>query len=238
MGNSKSSAKASKSGHKSPTTKAAFKAAIKGLKAKLGPAKKTGPVPPTKPAAAPVAAKPQGKANGHAPVPTKVTPPVRPTPTVSAAAPKPVGSKKGGTKPMKTTLSPMFGNRGSSVPVANTLAGANDEVCREVACEGLATTGGYCRMHYIKNWKKIKVKEVILKEGKLTHYIAELVAKYPEKYIDAIRDDLSSEKEFAKVIHDLDLDESVDDFEGDGESMDGVIDSIKREFEDEGEGGF
>lgn len=113
-----------------------------------------------------------------------------------------------------------------------------EAVCREVACEGLSTTAGYCRLHYIKNWKKIKRKELILKEGKLNQYIEELVAKYPDKYIEAIRQDLASDKDFAKVIYDLDLDESVDDFDVEGESADALIDTIKRDFDDEGEGGF
>lgn len=111
-----------------------------------------------------------------------------------------------------------------------------EAVCREVACEGLSTTGGYCRLHYIKNWKKIKRKELILKEGKLNQYIEELVVKYPDKYIEAIRQDLAGDKEFAKVIYDLDLDESVDDFDVEGDSADGLIDSIKRDFDDEGDG--
>lgn len=109
-----------------------------------------------------------------------------------------------------------------------------EAVCREVACEGLATTGGYCRLHYIKNWKKIKRKEVILREKKLNQYIEELVAKYPDKYIEAIRQDLVSDKDFAKVIYDLDLDEGVEDFDMEGgESVDSLIDSIKRDFDDE-----
>lgn len=111
-----------------------------------------------------------------------------------------------------------------------------DTVCREVACEGLATSGGYCRLHYIKNWKKIKRKEVILKEKKLNQYIEELVVKYPDKYIEAIRQDLANDKDFAKVIYDLDLDEGVDDFDVEGgDSVDSLIDTIKRDFEDEGD---
>ncbi|OFZ54446.1 MAG: hypothetical protein A2428_01695 [Bdellovibrionales bacterium RIFOXYC1_FULL_54_43] len=111
----------------------------------------------------------------------------------------------------------------------------NGDVCREVACEGLATAAGYCRLHYIKNWKKVKRKELILKEKKLNQYIEELVAKYPDKYIEAIRQDLANDKDFAKVIYDLDLDESVDDFDVEGENVDSLIDNIKRDFEDEGE---
>jgi len=116
---------------------------------------------------------------------------------------------------------------------------AGDQVCREVACEGLATTTGYCRLHYIKNWRKIKRKELILKEGKLNQYIEELVAKYPEKYIDAIKQDLASEKEFSKIIYDLDLDGSVDEFDIEGENDEDIIDDIKREIDDDSEpGGF
>ncbi len=111
-----------------------------------------------------------------------------------------------------------------------------ETVCREVACEGLATSGGYCRLHYIKNWKKIKRKEVILREKKLNQYIEELVVKYPDKYIEAIRQDLANDKDFAKVIYDLDLDEAVDDFDVEGgDSVDSLIDTIKRDFEDDGD---
>jgi hypothetical protein len=114
--------------------------------------------------------------------------------------------------------------------------GVVETVCREVACEGLATSGGYCRLHYIKNWKKIKRKEAILHEKKLDQYIEELVAKYPDKYIEAIRQDLANDKDFAKVIHDLDLDEGADDFDVEGgESMDSLIDTIKRDFDDDGD---
>lgn len=130
----------------------------------------------------------------------------------------------------------------SRVGVSASLRGnyleAGESVCREVACEGLATSAGYCRLHYIKNWKKIKRKEVILREGKLNQYIEELVAKYPDKYIEAIRHDLASDKDFAKVIYDLDLDESLDEFDTDGENSDHIIDSIKRDFDDDGDSGF
>jgi hypothetical protein len=115
------------------------------------------------------------------------------------------------------------------------LLGNPDGACREIACENQATTAGYCRAHYIKNWKKIKHKEQILREGRLNQYLDELIAKYPDKYIEAIKQDLASEKDFAKVITDLDLDETSDDFDVDQEPMENIIDTIKRDFEDEGE---
>lgn len=154
--------------------------------------------------------------------------------TAPASAPAAATKKKseGSHKPALTR------SRTVSVSASRMTIETSEAVCREVACEGLATTGGYCRLHYIKNWRKIKRKELILKEGKLNQYIEELVAKYPDKYIEAIRQDLGNDKDFAKVIYDLDLDESIEDFDVEGESIDGVIDTIKRDFDDEGDSGF
>jgi hypothetical protein len=155
---------------------------------------------------------------------------------------KPASPARGGKK--KQVLSaPQLALQSATANIRASRGGGprreeSSEVCREVACEGLSTTAGYCRLHYIKNWKKIKRKEVILKEGKLNQYIEELVLKYPDKYIEAIRQDLASDKDFAKVIYDLDLDEGTDEFDPEGESMDAVIDTIKRDFDDEGDTGF
>ncbi|MBC7387374.1 MAG: hypothetical protein H7301_14575 [Cryobacterium sp.] len=107
-----------------------------------------------------------------------------------------------------------------------------EDMCREIACESSSTTAGYCRLHYIKNWKKIKRKELILKEKKLNQYIEELVSKYPDKYIEAIKLDLTDEKAFSKVIYDLELDENVDEAPNEDEADESIIDNIKREFDD------
>lgn len=114
---------------------------------------------------------------------------------------------------------------------------AGEKLCREAGCENIATTKGYCRLDYIKNWKKIKRKEMILKEGKLNQYIEELVSKYPDKYIDIIRQDLSTEVNFTKIIHDLELDESIDDLDYDGDSIDSLIGSIGGKGSEDGDEG-
>ncbi len=138
---------------------------------------------------------------------------------------KPLLKTKGGSAGSGAAIKSVKGAVGAD--------GHYEKHCRENGCENLATTKGYCRLDYIKNWKKIKRKEMILKEGKLNQYIEELVGKYPDKYIDVIRQDLSSEVNFNKVIHDLELDESIDDLDYDGDSIDSLIGSIKKE-----EGGF
>lgn len=223
-----------KAAAKAPAPKAATKAAPqKNGKAATKAAPKAAKAPvkaPVKPAAA--APAPKGKAAAKAaPAPAK---------KVEVAPPKGAkGKAAAAPAPAKTAPAP------AAVPAKAAkgkgrlaVGGAKIEVeavCREVACEGLSTTAGYCRLHYIKNWKKIQRKQLILKEGKLNQYIEELVLKYPDKYIEAIRQDLANDKDFAKVIYDLDLDESVDDFDVEGENLDSVIDTIKREFDDEGE---
>lgn len=91
-------------------------------------------------------------------------------------------------------------------------------------------------MHYIKNWSKIQRKAAILKERKLNQFIEELVLKYPDKYLEAIRQDLDNDHDFAKVVSDLELDEGADEFEADTDE-EAVIEDIRRDFGGEEGGG-
>lgn len=89
----------------------------------------------------------------------------------------------------------------------------NDE-CIEKGCDNIRTTQSYCRLHYLRNWKTVQKKRDILKEGKLQEYIEELISKYPPKYIEALLSDLSDDKEFYKVLNELNI-TSEFDFEED-----------------------
>lgn len=204
---------------KKPKSSAKAKAAPKKgaqPKAKVVAKTKAAAVKPVAAKTAPLAKLVNTKAPASAPVLTKGKP-VKAPPVVESS----------GKKQLKRT------GRSVARAMAHSAEAAGYNICREIACESSASSGGYCRLHYIKNWKKIKRKELILKEGKLNQYIEELVAKYPDKYIEAIKQDLSSDKEFGKVVHDLELEEGIDDFEGDGENVEAIIDGIKREYDDE-----
>jgi hypothetical protein len=85
--------------------------------------------------------------------------------------------------------------------------------CRVRDCDQLASVDSYCRYHYLLFWKKIQVRKKILTEGKLERYIEELTARYPDKFLDMLRKDLRSEKEFLVAIQELEIDESA--IEGD-----------------------
>jgi uncharacterized protein YihD (DUF1040 family) len=229
-----------KSGKK-PQVKAAPKAASK---AAAKPSKAPAPAPKKleaakKPLPAVAAKKDSGKS---AKLPKEVaveTKKITPAPVANVVLAK---GKVPPTKPAATMAAAVLTKgKGKAEPKAKAgkmtaaqLAEHLEKMCRETGCENLSSTKGYCRLDYIKNWKKIKRKEMILKEGKLNQYIEELVNKYPEKYIDVIRQDLSTEVNFNKVIHDLELDESIDDLDYDGDSIDALIGGIKKEAEDFG----
>ena len=113
--------------------------------------------------------------------------------------------------------------------------------CREPGCDHDFSLMGYCRLHYIKNWRRIKRKEGILASGQLNNYVEELVNKYPDKYLDVIRQDLATEKEWGKVVVDLELD-GTDDESGGDEEIDAAAEGVRPtagaargEFDDEGD---
>jgi hypothetical protein len=118
----------------------------------------------------------------------------------------------------------------------------NDE-CIEKGCDNIRTTQSYCRLHYIRNQKTIQKKREILKENKLQEYIEELISKYPVKYIDSLLSDLSDDKEFYKVLNELnitsefdfeedELENAADDDDDDGDIGIETISSSLR-YEDE-----
>ena len=80
--------------------------------------------------------------------------------------------------------------------------------CRVKECDQVATVDGYCRYHYLLFWKKIQVRKKILSEGKLERYVEELTARYPDKYLEVLRKDLRSEKDFTSAIQELEIDDT------------------------------
>ena len=94
--------------------------------------------------------------------------------------------------------------------------------CVVRGCDNPSTTNGYCRYHYIKLWKDVKKKQLILSEGRLAKIIEELVRKYPMKYIETIIHDLADDKAFNHVLKDLDIE--TDENEMDAFDEDELLD--------------
>ncbi len=120
----------------------------------------------------------------------------------------------------------------SKIPSALSLLG-NEVACRESACENLALISGYCRLHYIKNWKKIKQKQALLSNGRFRQYIHELVFKYPDKYIEAVRQDLMSDERLSQVVMELEPQDSLEmvEEEPSPDHLSGREDRIQEKFE-------
>ncbi|MEK2688810.1 hypothetical protein [Bdellovibrio sp. GT3] len=85
--------------------------------------------------------------------------------------------------------------------------------CRARDCDQVAVVDVYCRYHYLLFWKKIQVRKKILTDGKLERYVEELTSRYPDKFLEMIRRDLRTEKDFLAAIQELEIDESA----GEGE---------------------
>ena len=92
------------------------------------------------------------------------------------------------------------------------------QYCRMPECDNAATSNGLCRLHYISQWKRNKVKGKILEGGKLDKYIEDLTSKYPDKYLEMLRKDLASEKDFNLIVTEMDMEASGDDAEADDEA--------------------
>lgn len=80
--------------------------------------------------------------------------------------------------------------------------------CRSTDCDQIGIVDGYCRYHYLFYWRKIQNRKKILADGKLERYIEELTARYSDKFIELLRKDLRTEKDFMAALQELDLDDS------------------------------
>jgi hypothetical protein len=96
--------------------------------------------------------------------------------------------------------------------------------CKVKDCDQIAAVDGYCRYHYLLLWKKIQVRRKILADGKLERYVEELTSRYPDKFLEMIRRDLRTEKDFLSAIAELEIDESGldNEFEDDSQVLDEV----------------
>jgi hypothetical protein len=81
--------------------------------------------------------------------------------------------------------------------------------CRATDCDQIGLVDGYCRYHYLYFWKKIQVRKKILADGKLERYIEELTARYSDKFIELLRKDTRTEKDFLAAVQELELDDSA-----------------------------
>ena len=98
--------------------------------------------------------------------------------------------------------------------------------CRSRDCDQIAIVDSYCRYHYLLFWKRIQIRKKILVDGKLERYVEELTSRYPDKFLEMIRRDLRTQKDFLSAIQELEIDESntENEMEDDAQSF---IDEVR-----------
>jgi hypothetical protein len=106
-------------------------------------------------------------------------------------------------------------------------------LCRVRDCDQAAIVELYCRFHYLQNWKRIQVRRKILADGKLERYVEELTSRYPDKFLEMIRKDVRTEKDFLQSIAELEIDESGIDNDFEEESQN-FIDEVRGVTSDSG----
>ena len=156
------------------------------------------------------------------------------------AAPKPVAKEVHKEKPAPAPTAVMNTPPAPQVVEEVILTDAEGRrYCRVKDCDQSAVVEAYCRYHYLLYWKKIQVRKKILDEGRLERYIEELTARYPDKFLDMLRKDLRSEKEFLAAIQELEIDEAAveAEFEDDSgpeiEEVRGISDVVSGRDEEE-----
>ena len=99
-------------------------------------------------------------------------------------------------------------------------------LCRVRDCDQKAVVESFCRYHYLLLWKKIQMRNKILEGDKFNRYVSELVDRYPDKFLDIVRRDLSTEKDFFTALGEMGVadplqeDANDDDFSDDSTSND------------------
>ncbi|MBF0104495.1 MAG: hypothetical protein HQM16_04110 [Deltaproteobacteria bacterium] len=103
------------------------------------------------------------------------------------------------------------------------------KLCKHKGCNNVATTQGFCRFHYLKNWRQIKEKAQKKALKSLNKYIDHLMHKHPDGYMDVIREDLKNYDHFSRkadnFIAEDDFHDIMDDLNQ--EDVEKIIGSIK-----------
>jgi len=106
------------------------------------------------------------------------------------------------------------------------------KICKEPDCNDAATTAGYCRLHYLKNWKQIKNEERKKAAKRLNKYVESVVKKHPDRYVDVIKEDLRSprfEKQIETAFGNDDESDNIFDEPNYDEEVRELIEKLKKD---------
>ena len=104
------------------------------------------------------------------------------------------------------------------------------KACAERGCRKPGISQGYCRLHYLANWRALKEDEKVRAERRLNAYVDRLAKRYPSDYLEKIKEGIENEETFKKTMEQLDLDQEADgDSETEREYLEKMVRNIKPE---------
>lgn len=83
---------------------------------------------------------------------------------------------------------------------------ARKRFCMNEECKAQAVSHGYCRLHYIANYRTIKLSEQIKAERRLNAYVDRLSRRFPGEVLEKIKEGIESDEKFKAAVEELDLD--------------------------------
>ena len=86
--------------------------------------------------------------------------------------------------------------------------GAKKKFCIESGCKLQVQAHGYCRLHYLSNWRIIKFDVKIKAERRLNAYVDGMSKRFPKDFMERIKEGLESDGKFRETIEILGVEES------------------------------
>lgn len=101
------------------------------------------------------------------------------------------------------------------------------KTCAQAKCKQPISIHGFCRLHYIANWRAIKFDKKVKAERRLNAYVDHLAKKYPKSYLDKIRENLSDDDKFRQTMEEINTDDPDAAHETDREYLERFLRTIK-----------
>lgn len=117
--------------------------------------------------------------------------------------------------------------KAEAAPVEKKKKTGKAKKCSERGCKLPSVSEGYCRLHYLANWKHIKFNEQVKAERRLNAYIDRLSKRYPKDYMEKIKEGLEDPEKFKQMADELEVEVGKTEPETDNEFLEKFMRVIK-----------
>ncbi len=99
--------------------------------------------------------------------------------------------------------------------------------CGQRGCKMPGSSEGYCRLHYLANWKHIKFNDQVKAERRLNAYVDRMSKRYPKDYMEKIKEGLEDPEKFQQMVDELEVEVGKSEPETDNEFLEKFMRVIK-----------